>query len=90
MLSPDDLTGSVIGDLQTRRAVVEGMDAEGHFTKILAKVPLAEMHDFSSSLRSITQGRAKFSMHFREYAPVSFDIQKRLQEEYHKTAKEEV
>lgn len=70
VLSPDDLTGSVIGDLQTRRAVVEGMDAEGHFTKILAKVPLAEMHDFSSSLRSITQGRAKFSMHFREYAPV--------------------
>ena len=87
--SPDDLTGSVIGDLQTRRAIVEGMDAEGHFTKINAKVPLAEMNDYCSSLRSITQGRAKFKMHFHEYAPVPFEIQKRLQDDYSKMAKEE-
>jgi elongation factor G len=90
VLCPEDLTGPVIGDLQTRRAVVEGMDSEGHFTRLHAKVPLAEMHDFSSSLRSITQGRAKFSMQFQEYAPVSFEIQKKLQEEYHRTVKEEV
>jgi elongation factor G len=88
--SPDDLTGSVIGDLQTRRALVEGMDAEGHFTKISAKVPLAEMNDYCSSLRSITQGRAKFKMQFHEYAPVPFDLQKRLQEDYSRMAKEEV
>jgi elongation factor G len=88
--SPDDLTGSVIGDLQTRRAVVEGMDAEGHFTKINAKVPLAEMSDYCSSLRSITQGRAKFKMRFHEYASVPFEIQKKLQEDYSKMAKEEV
>lgn len=89
VLSPEDLTGSVIGDLQTRRAIVEGMDAEGHFTKILAKVPLAEMHDYSSSLRSITQGRAKFRMQFQDYAVVPFEIQKKLQEEYGKIAREE-
>ena len=88
--SPDDLTGSVIGDLQTRRAIVEGMDAEGHFTKINAKVPLSEMNDYCSSLRSITQGRAKFKMRFFEYAPVPFEIQKKLQEDYNKMAKEEV
>ena len=88
--SPDDLTGSVIGDLQTRRAIVEGMDSEGHFTKINAKVPLAEMNDYCSSLRSITQGRAKFKMKFFEYAPVPFEIQKKLQEDYNKMAKEEV
>ncbi len=88
--SPDDLTGSVIGDLQTRRAIVEGMDAEGHFTRINAKVPLAEMSDYSSSLRSITQGRAKFKMHFHEYAPVPFEIQKKLQEDYSRMAREEV
>ena len=88
--SPDDLTGSVIGDLQTRRAIVEGMDAEGHFTRINAKVPLSEMSDYSSSLRSITQGRAKFKMRFHEYAPVPFEIQKKLQEDYHRMAKEEV
>jgi len=87
--SPDDLTGSVIGDLQTRRAIVEGMDAEGHFTKINAKVPLAEMNDYCSSLRSITQGRAKFRMHFFEYLPAPFEIQKKLQEDYNKMAREE-
>lgn len=87
--SPEDLTGSVIGDLQTRRAIVEGMDAEGHFTKINAKVPLSEMNDYCSSLRSITQGRAKFNMRFHEYAPVPFEIQKKLQEDYNRMAKEE-
>ncbi|WEK34379.1 MAG: elongation factor G [Candidatus Pseudobacter hemicellulosilyticus] len=89
VLCPEDLTGSVIGDLQTRRAIVEGMGADGHFTKVIARAPLAEMHDYSSSLRSITQGRAKFNMHFDSYAPVPFEIQKKLQEDYHKLAKEE-
>jgi elongation factor G len=90
ILCPDDLTGAVIGDLQTRRGLVEGMDSEGHFTRIMAKVPLAEMHDYSSSLRSITQGRAKFSMHFEDYAAVPGEIQKKLQDDYHRLAKEEV
>jgi elongation factor G len=90
VLCPDDLTGSVMGDLQSRRAIVEGIDAAGHFTKIVARAPLAEMHDYSSSLRSITQGRAKFKMNFFEYAAVPFEIQKKLQEEYGRTIKEEV
>jgi elongation factor G len=89
VLCPDDLTGSVIGDLQTRRAILEGMDTEGHFTKVLARVPIAEMHDYSSSLRSITQGRAKFKMTFQEYAPVPFELQKKLIEEYAKASKED-
>lgn len=89
VLCPSDLTGAVMGDLQTRRAFVEGIDTEGHFQKIVAKVPLAEMADYSSSLRSITQGRAKFRLHFHEYAPVPYDLQKKLNEDYVKTAKEE-
>lgn len=89
VLCPDDLTGAVMGDLQTRRAIVEGIDTEGHFQKISAKVPLAEMEGYSSSLRSITQGRARFSMHFHEYAPVPFDLQKKLIDEYHKHAEKE-
>lgn len=88
--SPEDLTGSVMGDLQSRRGIVEGMDTEGHFTKINAKVPLSEMHDFSSSLRSITQGRAKFRMHFDSYQPMAFDMQKKLTEEYNKAETEVV
>ena len=61
---------------------MEGIDADGHFTRIEAKVPLAEMYDYSSSLRSITQGRAKFHMEFSDYAAVPMEIQRRLQEEY--------
>ena len=90
VLCPEDLTGSVMGDLQSRRGIVEGMDSEGHFQKIIAKVPLAEMHDFSSSLRSLSQGRAKFKMQFDNYAPVGFDIQRKLTEEYHKDFAEAV
>ncbi|HNP23503.1 MAG TPA: elongation factor G [Panacibacter sp.] len=89
VLCPDDITGAVMGDLQTRRAIVEGIEAEGHFQKVIAKVPLSEMEGYSSSLRSITQGRAKFKSAYFEYAPVSFDLQKKLAEEYGKTAKEE-
>ena len=89
VLCPDDLTGAVMGDLQTRRAIVEGIDTEGHFQKISAKVPLAEMEGYSSSLRSITQGRARFSMKFHEYAPVPYELQKKLIEDYHKYAVKE-
>ncbi|HTS42871.1 MAG TPA: elongation factor G [Puia sp.] len=91
VLCPDELSGNIIGDLQTRRAIMEGIDTEGHFTKIIARVPLAEMSDYSSSLRSITQGRAKFRMEFYEYVPVPFEIQRKLIDEYNKVAvKEEV
>jgi len=90
VLCPDDLTGAVIGDLQTRRAIVEGINANGHFQQVQAKVPLSEMHDYSSSLRSITQGRARFCMRFAHYTAVPFELQKQLQEEYGKHAKEEL
>jgi elongation factor G len=89
VLCPDDLTGAVMGDLQSRRAIVEGIDSEGHFQKVIAKVPLAEMNGYSSSLRSITQGRAKFKMHFKAYEAVPFDLQRKLIDDYTKTAKEE-
>jgi elongation factor G len=90
VLCPDELTGSIISDLQSRRCIIEGMDTEGHFTKISVKVPLSEMQDYSSSLRSITQGRAKFRLKFSEYAPVPFETQRKLIDEYHKTSKEEL
>lgn len=89
VLCPDDLTGSVMGDLQSRRAIVEGIDSDGHFQKVIAKVPLAEMDGYSSSLRSITQGRAKFKMGFQAYEAVPFDLQRKLIDEYAKHAKEE-
>ncbi|MFN8250545.1 MAG: elongation factor G [Ferruginibacter sp.] len=90
VLCPEDVTGSVISDLQTRRAVMEGMDTEGHFTKVIAKVPLAEMHDYSSTLRSFTHGRAKFRMNFSDYESVPYEVQRKLAEDYSKTEKEEL
>ncbi len=77
-----EVMGNVMGDLQTRRAIIMGMDTEGHYQVIRARVPLKELHKYSSALRSITQGKAKFSMSYAEYAPVPADIQTRLTAEY--------
>jgi len=84
VLCPDEMVGAVMGDLQTRMGVVEGMDAEGHFQKIVAKVPLAQMHQYSGSLRSITQGRARFNMYFDSYSPVAYEVQRKLTEAHSK------
>lgn len=78
ILCPDDATGDVMGDLQTRRAMIAGMDTEGHYQKIIADVPLAEMDDYGSTLRSITGGKAKFTMKFADYQLVPANIQQDL------------
>lgn len=78
ILCPDEDTGDVMGDLQTRRAIISGMDSEGHYQKIMANVPLAEMHDYGSTLRSITGGRAKFKMKFLDYQLVPPNVQQEL------------
>lgn len=70
--------------MQTRRATIMGMSAEGHYQKILAKVPLAEMHQYSSTLRSMSHGRAKFHQSFAEYTAVPHDVQKTLIKEQEK------
>ncbi len=88
ILCSDDVMGDVMGDLQTRRAIIMGMGAEGHYQKIMAKVPLAELYQYSSTLRSISQGRAKFSRKFAEYASVPTDVQQKLIAE-HKSQQEE-
>jgi len=85
---PDELTGSILGDLQMRRGLVEGFNNEGHFTVVKAKVPFAEMSQYASSLRSITQGRARFKLNFDHYAPVSPELQRKLTEAYKKEAVE--
>ncbi|MEX6687216.1 elongation factor G [Danxiaibacter flavus] len=82
ILCPDELTGAVMGELQTRRGLVEGIEVEGNFQKIIARMPLAEMDGYSSSLRSLTQGRAKFKSKFLEYFPVPYEIQQKLIEDY--------
>jgi elongation factor G len=85
---PEDLMGDVMSDLQSRRSIITGMDAEGRYQVIKARTPLAELDGYSTTLRSITQGRAKVKTTFSEYAPVPPEIQKKLTEEYNKTAVE--
>lgn len=78
ILCDADVMGDVMSDLQTRRAMISGMDAVGHYQKIMTKIPQAEMYQYSSTLRSLTQGKAKFSRSFAEYSTVPFDVQKAL------------
>ena len=78
ILAPDECTGDVMGDLQPRRAMISGMDTEGHYQKIMAEVPLAEMNDYGSTLRSLTGGRAKFTMKFSDYQLVPANVQQEL------------
>ncbi len=82
ILCDDDVMGDIMGDLQTRRAIIQGMDREGHYQKITALVPEAELYQYSSSLRSLSQGRAKFHQKFAKYEPVPHDLQQKLIAEY--------
>jgi elongation factor G len=67
--TPEDYAGTVMGDLSSRRGMVQGMDDMVGGGKIIkAEVPLAEMFGYSTSLRSQTQGRATYTMEFKQYA----------------------
>lgn len=89
VLCSDTVMGDIMGDLQTRRAIIMGMDNDGHYQKIKARVPLSEIDNYSSTLRSLTQGRAKFSIKFAEYGAVPGDLQKKLMDDYAKEYQEE-
>lgn len=84
VLVPEELMGDVVTDLQGRRSIIVGMDSKGTYQVIKARTPLAELDRYSTSLRSITQGRGNYTGRFAEYAPVPGDIQKKLAEEYKK------
>jgi len=86
---PEDMMGACMTDLQGRRAVIMGMDSDGKYQIINAKVPLAEMDKYSTSLSSITSGRGTYSMKFAEYAQVPGDVQTKLLKEYEESLKEE-
>ncbi len=81
VLTPGDVMGDVMTDLQTRRAVVMGIEAEDNFQKIKAQVPLAELYKYSTTLRSITQGRAIHTRAFAHYALVNDDVRQEIEKE---------
>ncbi len=78
VMLPEDVMGEVMGDLQTRRSMIMGMDSRGNYQVIKARTPLAELDRYSTTLRSLTQGRARFTQRFADFAPVPFDVQQKL------------
>lgn len=89
VFAPSDRLGDVMSDLQGRRAIIMGMQSENGFEKLSAKVPLKELSSYSTSLSSLTGGRASFGMKFSAYELVPADIQDKLLKEYEATKKEE-
>lgn len=75
---PADKMGDVMSDLQGRRGLIVGMSSENGYEKLQAKVPLKEMSNYSTSLSSLTGGRASFIMKFASYELVPGDLQKKL------------
>src|SRR4029453_2135235 len=71
VVTPDGFLGDIVGDLNARRSHIEGIETRPSVHVISAKVPLAEMFGYATELRSMTQGRATYSMEFSHYQPVS-------------------
>ena len=70
VIAPDDFTSNVVGDLNRRRARILGMEPRSGAQVVRAEVPLAEMFGYSTDLRSMSQGRATFTMEFAAYEQV--------------------
>lgn len=89
VLVPSDRMGDVMGDLQGRRAMIMGMESVKGFEKLMAKVPLKELSNYSTALSSASGGRASFSMKFASYELCPSDVQDKLLKEYEATQTEE-
>ncbi len=89
VMVPEEKMGDVMTDLQGRRAIIMGMDAEGNYQKIKAKVPLAELNKFSTTLSSLTSGRGMYGMKYAEYQQVPSDVQDKLLKAYEAEQEEE-
>lgn len=75
---PEDMVGNVMTDLQSRRAIILGIESEGQYQILNSVCPAAELYGYSTALRSLTQGRATFSSEFLSYQPVPSNIQSEL------------
>jgi len=82
VVTPEDYTGSVIGDLNSRRGQIHGQDMRGNANVINAMVPLANMFGYVSNLRSMSQGRATFTMQFDHYEQVPSAVAAEIQAKF--------
>ncbi len=82
VITPEDYTGGIIGDLTSRRGQVQGQDTRGNAIAIDAFVPLANMFGYINTLRSMSSGRAQFTMQFDHYEPVPNNISDEIQAKF--------
>ena len=82
VLTPSEYMGSVMSDLQNRRAMIMGMDSDKGFDRLQARVPLAELYRYSTTLSSLTSGAATYTMRFESYEQVPADVQDKLLKAY--------
>jgi elongation factor G len=78
VVCPEQNMGDVIGDLNSRRGRINGMNPRGNMQVVTAEVPLATMFGYSTDLRSKTQGRATYTMQFAKYEPVPRNIEEEI------------
>jgi elongation factor G len=78
---PEEFMGDVMGDLSGRRGKIQGTEAQGRFTVVTAQVPQAELYRYSTSLRSMTQGRGSHIREFSHYEQVPHDLQQKIIDE---------
>ena len=89
IMVPGEYMGDVMSDLQGRRAMIEGMSSVKGFEVLKARVPLAELYKYSTTLSSLTSGRASFTMEMAEYQQVPADVQEKLLKAYQEEEKDE-
>jgi elongation factor G len=82
VVTPEEYMGDVIGDLSSRRGQVTGMDQRGNARVIAAMVPLANMFGYVNNLRSMSQGRAQYTMHFDHYSEVPANVAEEIREKF--------
>ncbi len=82
ILTPSEYMGAVMSDLQNRRAMIEGMESDKGLDRLNARVPLAELYRYSTTLSSLSSGAATYSMRFASYEQVPADVQERLLKAY--------
>jgi elongation factor G len=86
---PSEFQGNIMGSLNQRRGMIIGTSEEGNYTVVEAEVPLAEMFGYSTNLRSITQGKAEFTMEFATYKQVPKGVAEELMQAYQKERKKD-
>jgi elongation factor G len=84
---PSEFQGAIMGSINQRRGMIIGTSEEGNYTVIEAEVPLSEMFGYSTTLRSLTQGKAEFTMEFATFKPVPKSVSEELIKAYQEEKK---